>query len=358
MMQAEHETTSAPTATAPAPRWACVRDLELWVKAFRLHFTRKAHLAELAAARLCGYDDFQDLLNATSALSRENNGFNIHSLMDDLFAEGRLVSFSEDRMILVREFRILPDAADLFLTYCPVGCSDCYVTSGEVFDQSLCYYADDKSPSATVAEMIEDHRQTALGQALSTAASTQRFGQFHHPDLIKNLLGFLKFEFIPDTEGDDGLIPNAPLVRAGWIKDSELGNVECFSLPFTVMNAWCRDEVFSAVISQLQNSRDMDEAPIVLLNKLPQQLVVGTNTYTSLGWVLMGGRKYPFFLNTRGLQLADLLVEYVTFDAGRSEILADDESHILGIYWHLLGLTESIPEQPKLRVMPSHSQQP
>jgi len=349
---------SASTHTEPAldPRWRSRRDVARWVRAFGTYFPRKAHLAERVAARLAGANAYDDL---AQHLPHEAQPDKRVEVTDSVFAKRRMVKFKEDRLILVREFRILPDAADLFLTLCPVGCHQCFFDGEKkdaYFDPELSLYKDDQVPSPILDSILEDQRQQALGQRLATVDSTARLGEFAQPALIYNLFNFLAWNFSPDLNGCELIDPYTPMARAGWINDAELGRIECFALRFTAHPAWARDEVFWKVLAELKMTRNLSESPVLILNNRPQQLVKHGRTYTAAGWIVMASKVIPWFITHKRTALSETLVELVTFDPASSDAVADEGNVALSVFWKLLVDTEApqLPPHPQFRAMPDN----
>lgn len=354
-MQAASQSGNATLTQISTPRWLTLRDLTNWLHAFRAYFPRKAHLAERAAVRLSGMASLDELNEALAGNAVPDD----RAERDDpLYAKRRMVMFREDRLILVREFRILPDAADQFLTYCPVGCPHCFFDRKQdfYFDEARSYYRDDQEPSPQIEAIIENQRHMAIAQQIALVDSTARLGDFLHPQMVRDLFHFLRLEFTPDLDGHDGLCPALPATRIGWVDDSDLGSIECFSLPFTGYPNWSRDEVFVSVLAQLKDTRDLSLSPVLLLNNRPLQLARNGHFYTAYGWVLMESRVLPLMVNNRGLSLADILVELVTFNPRSSTCLVDEGNVALSVFWGLLRQNEALPlpEHPSFRAMPDN----
>ena len=337
---------------SPYMRWTNRRDLLKWVKAFQVYFPRKAHLAKRAAAALAGIESFERLYSDLSANADDSD------TMDRLYSKRRMVRFKEDRLTLIRDFRILPDAADQFLTSCPVGCQDCLFDGikDTYYDEALCYYPDDQHPSDAVEAIVEQQRHLAVGQSLSTVDSTDRLGEYLPPQMIFDLFNFLRLPFTADLAGDDRIDASAPVTRVGWVADRELGRLECFALAFTAPPNWCRDEVFYSALAQVSLTRNLDDRPVILLNNLPQQLVRAGNMYTSYGWIVSATKVFPFLVSHRGVPVADLLVELATFDAAKSSSITDDYCVALGVFWNLLRQHSRLPlsEAPTFSTMPDN----
>ncbi|NVL48708.1 hypothetical protein F2S72_01705 [Pseudomonas syringae pv. actinidiae] len=273
-----------------------------------------------------------------------------------LYAKRRMVLFKEDRLILVREFGILPDAADLFLTACPVGCGQCAfnTTQPEPFDSKLSYYLDDQRPSDQLPAIVEQHHQEAVGQLLSEVDSTNRLGAYLHPLMLTDLFLFLRWDVTFDKEGRDNLGP-APVTRVGWAADSELGRIEIFSMRFTAPPVWVRDEVFWSVLMDLRRTRNLGDKPAVLLNNRPMQLVRDGYTYTSIGWLVIESKVMPLLVSHHGYSLSTLLIELVTFHPVGSSTLEDANNVALSVFWGLLRSTSNppLPESPTFRSLPN-----
>ncbi|MFL1449089.1 hypothetical protein ACI77O_11910 [Pseudomonas tritici] len=340
--------------TRPAgARWNSFSDLQEWMSAFATFFPRKAHLVSAVAARLCNYASYDELSS--------NMQYSSHRLSDDgeddLFAAGRMMGFREDRLTLIGEFRILPDAADYFLTACPVGASRLYsIERQSQLDESLCYYQDDQNPSDSVNAIVGQQLQSALGQNVHHAASQDRIGEFHHPEVIISMCHYLGLDFTIDCAGRDGLDDTVPAMRIGWINDKELGSIECISLNFTVNPNWGRDELFRMVCALLKGTSNRKDKTLLLLNKHPQQLVKTGNTFTSIGHIMFENSIEPLFISPHRLSLADLLIEVATFDPSTSLGLVDAESKALNVYWHLLSKhdEERLPTCPMFKAMPDN----
>lgn len=336
-------------------RWTNQRDLVKWVKAFQVYFPRKAHLAKNAAAALAGFPTFDEMFNG---LSKSAPGDDPADTKDRLYSNRRMTRFKEDRLTLIRNFRILPDAADHFLANCPVGCRDCLFDGikDHYYDEALCYYRDDQSPSSALEAIVEQQYQTAAGQSLRLVDGTARLGEYLPPQMITDLFNFMRLAFEPDFIGEDGIDPAVPAVRVGWAGDAELGRVECFAMAFTAPPNWCRDEVFFSVLAQVSMTRNLDNRPVLLLNNLPQQLVSGGNTYTSYGWVVSSSKVFPLLVTHRHVSLADLLVELATFNASSSTAIADDKGVALHVFWDLLRQHSPtpLPESPAFSSMPDN----
>lgn len=336
----------------PSMRWTNRRDLSQWVRAFQVYFPRKAHLAKRVAATLAGVESFERLYDGLPASADDPD------TMDRLYSKRRMVRFKEDRLTLIRDFRILPDAADQFLTSCPVGCQDCLFDGikDTYYDEALCYYRDDQLPSDAVETIVEQQHQLAIGQRLSTVDRTDRLGEYLPPQMIFDLFNFLRLPFTADLTGEDRIDASAPVTRVGWVADRELGRLECFALAFTAPPNWCRDEVFYSALAQVSRTRDLNECPMILLNNLPQQLVRAGNTYTSYGWIFSGANVFPFLVSHSALPIADLLVELATFDAGSSSNISDSHSVALDVYWNLLRQHSKVPvpEAPAFITMPDN----
>jgi hypothetical protein len=329
------QSSTLPATRPPhALRWTSRSDLDRWIAAFRIYFSRKAHLAEKAAAALSQVYDIETVRNSLPHISKLNPA----DSDDRFFAHRRLEMFAEDRHVLVKHFRILPDAADLFLTACPVGCAGIYVSSSrEGFDQSLCYYTDDQSPSDGIDAIIKQQYAHACGLILSDAATMGRVTQYLSASLLAPLFQFLGWEFKVDLDGRDEIDAGALVTRFGWVTDHELGDVECFSMPVTVDPVWCRDEVFWGVLKALLDTRDLAQRPVLVFNNRPQQLVKNGSAFTSFGFIVMRSKIVPLFLTSSGISLADTVVEAVTFAPHSASSLIDTESQTLRVIWSLLG---------------------
>lgn len=339
-----------------ACRWGSVAEIQAWVNAFQDFFPRKAHRAQFAAARLCGFDSFEELADEAPGFEivpNHGDGYD-----DDLYAERRLHDFEADRLTLIHELGILPDAADHFLTACPVGATDFVYQSRllPLLDDSLCYYADEQTPSSNLPAIIKSQYEEALSQNIKHPASEARIGEFHHPAIIYGLCGFLGLNFATDMTGNDGLDHSVPASRIGWINDPELGGVECVSLPFTVYPNWGRDELFRNVCGALFHTRKLRDKPVLILNKLPLQLVQAGHAFTSLGYLLFEGRIDPFFVTPHKLSLADLIVESTMFNPATSTRLVDTDNRALNTYWTLLTDHDDsrLPASPRFRKSPDN----
>lgn len=274
---------------------------------------------------------------------------------DMLYARRRMVLFREDRLVLINEFGILPDAADVFLTACPVGCGQCvYKTSHfDPFDPKLTYYGDDQLPSDRVPLIIEHQYQEALGQQLAMVDSTQRLGEYLPPSMLINLFEFLQWDVTFDIDGQDNL-GAVPATHIGWANDNELGSIDVFCLRFTAPPVWARDEVFWSVLRMLRRTCDLHDKPVVLLSNQPMQLVRGGNTFTSVGWLVIESKVMPLLVNQHGHSLSTLLIELATFDPASSRMLADGNNTALSVFWSLLQATSeaSLPSAPSFRSLP------
>lgn len=346
---------NTPSNQSPALRWTCRRDLDKWIAAFRYYFPRKAHLAERVCARLSRVENIDKLRDMLPALAVRDPSTERD---DKYFANRRLLMFAEDRLTLIQEFRILPDAADLFLTACPVGCSDCYIEGvrDSYYDQSLCYYADNQVPSTSIKALIDHQYKLAKGQTLEGALPTGRIGEYLPPRMIRSLFDFLRWDFRPDFEGRDQIDAGVYVTRIGWVDDNELGSVECFAMPITACPVWSRDEVFWLTLKQLLTTRDLNILPALILNNRPQQLVKGSRVFTSYGYILMRSKVVPLYVTGSGLSLADTVVEGITFNAETSDSLLDLEHAALSTFWGELKLTSKheVPDQPSFRAMPDN----
>lgn len=309
-------------------------------------------MAERVAARLTGCDTYGQLRDLLPAKPIHDESVERN---DMLYAKRRMVHFREDRLILAQEFRILPDAADHFLTSCPVGCGQCVVDTArrDYYDDHLTYYRDDQSPSSNLFVAIEQQYQEALAQLVSNVDSTNRLGQYLPPEMLVNLFHFLRWEVTFDVEGNDALGASIPATRVGWITDKELGKVEVFTQRFTAPSNWSRDEVFWQVLRALNSTRDLSAKPVVVLNKLPLQLVRAGHTYTSVGWLIIESKAMPLLVNHQGHSLSTLLIELVTFDPATSVLVADESNVALSVFWSLLRASEhNTPTSPTFRSLP------
>lgn len=346
---ARQQTSGSPNSSM---RWTNRRDLSKWVRAFQVYFPRKAHLAERAAAALAGAESFERLYDRLPPSGEDSD------TMDRLYAKRRMVRFKEDRLTLIRDFRILPDAADQFLTSCPVGSQDCLFDGikDNYYDEALCYYMDDQQPSDRVEAVVEQQQQLAVGMRLSTVDSTHRLGEYLPPQMVIDLFNFLRLPFTADLSGEDGIDAFAPITRLGWVTDCELGRVECFALAFTAPPNWCRDEVFYAALAQVSHTRDLNDRPVILFNNLPQQLVRAGHTYTSYGWVVSGAKVFPFLVSHRAVPIADLLMELATFDAVLSASIEDSDCVAFNVFWSLLRQHshQPITETPEFCTLPDN----
>ena len=95
---------------------------------------------------------------------------------------------------------------------------------------------------------------------------------------------------------------------------------------------------------------------MILLNKLPQQLVRAGSVYTSFGWVVTAVKVFPFLVSHRGVPIADLLVELATFDAAKSSSIADSSNVALSVFWSLLRQHSrmQLPETPEFLCLPDN----
>lgn len=345
-------TPSPPPSTAKSERWSSRRHLAHWLHAFSTYFPTKAHLADRVAARLGGCEDSNQL---KALLTRYTQPNEVVERGDMLYAKRRMVFFKEDRLILINEFGLLPDAADLFLTACPVGCGQCFIDprNPSPFERGLSYYGDVQIPSDRLLQIVDQQRQEALGQLLSNVDSTKRLGEYLHPNMLVNLFLFLRWDAALDTDGQDNL-GAVPATRVAWVADSELGKIEIFSLRFTPAPVWARDEVFWSVLMELRRTRDLTDKPVVLLNNRPMQLIRGGQTYTSIGWMVVESKAMPLLVSHHGHSLGNLLIDLVTFDAASSVALTDENNVALSVFWNLLRTTSNgpLPSSPSFRSMP------
>jgi len=348
-------TTQSPEQKIAESRWLSRRDLSQWIKAFSTYFPRRTHIAERVATRLSGATSYETLIESMPDDASPDMQIEMH---DAVFAKRRMVRFKEDRLILVLEFRILPDAADLFLWLCPVGSRDCMYDGvrSALFDASLCYYQDDQAPSEQIEAIVEEQRQLALGQRLATVDSTQRLGYYPHPEVIFNLFHFLGWNYNPDLHGCEKIDPHVSVARVGWITDAELGSVECFALRFTAYPVWGRDEIFWSVLAELKRTRNLTKRPVLILNNRPQQLVRDGHSYTAVGWVVMDAKVVPWFVSHKRRMLSDTLVDLITFDPATASTLADDGNIALSVFWELLRNTAitALPHYPRFKSMPDN----
>lgn len=345
-------TPTLPSTSATHERWISRRHVVHWLTGFRSYFPRKAHLAERAAARLGGCDSAAELYSLLEPRSAPDEA----SERDDmLYARRRMVLFRQDRLILITEFGILPDAADIFLTACPVGCGQCVfkTTNFDPFDPRLSYYGDDQLPSERMPLIIEQQYEDALGQQLMTVDSTQRLGDYLHPSMLVSLFQFLRWDVTFDTDSQDNL-GAVPATHIGWASDTELGSIDLFSLRFTAPPVWSRDEVFWSVLRMLRSTCDLRSKPVVLLNNRPMQLMRGGHTYTSFGWLVIESRVMPLLVNQQGHSLSSLLIELVTFNPMSSVVLEDEANGALSVFWSLLRATTDLdlPPSPSFRCLP------
>lgn len=339
------------TGTHPE-RWNSRQHLAHWLSAFRTYFPRKAFIAERVAARLAGCDShkqLKELLPANPVHDECMERTDMH------YAKRRMVQFKEDRLILVLEFGILPDAANQFLTSCPVGCGQFVVDEKKLYyyDDRLSYYPDDQTPSPHVGGVIDQQYQEALNQLVSNVDTSNRLGMYLHPSMLVHLFHFLKWEVTFDTDGRDSLGPSVPATRVGWVVDSELGKIEVFTQRFTAPPNWARDEVFWQVLRAIKSTRDLASKPVVILNNQPMQLFRGGHTFTSVGWLVIESKVMPMLVNHQGHPLSSLLVELVTFDPTTTAMLADEGNVALSVFWSLLRASDkSIPQAPTFHVLP------
>lgn len=330
-----HTSIKTSRPTDPAVRWRSRSDLARWIAAFRIYFPTKAHLAEKVAARLSEVSSIAVLRGMLPAVAVHDKEL---EKTDRLYAKRRLFKFVDDRLVLAMEFRILPDAADLFLKLCPVGCGAAFVESvvSQIFDPALCYYPDDLNPSTALASTLELQYRQALGETFAGAGTTNRIGDYLPVGSIVPLFEFLGLEFEPDQLGDDGIHETVITTRIGWINDSDLGAVECFAMPVTVHPQWRRDELFWSVINELNQTRDLEKRPTVVLNTKPHQLIKGDRVFTSIGFLVMHSKVVPFFVTPSRLSLADTVVEAVTFNADTTDLFLDHGHAALAAFWGLL----------------------
>ncbi|MCF5381924.1 hypothetical protein GIW05_00105 [Pseudomonas syringae] len=339
----------------PAMRWTSRSDLARWIAAFKIYFPKKAHLAEKIAARLSEISDIAILRGMLPAVAVRDEEL---KKADRLYAQRRLYRFKEDRFVLAMEFRILPDAADLFLKLCPVGCGAAFVESviSPIFDPALCYYPDDQTPSTALAGTLEQQYQQALGETFAGAGMTNRIGDYLPVRLIGPLFEFLGLEFKPDPIGDDGIQKNVLATRIGWVNDSDLGAVECFAMPVTVHPQWRRDELFWSVLKELNQTRDLETRPTVVLNNKPHQLIKGDRVFTSIGFLVMHAKVVPFFVTSARLSFADTVIEAVTFNADTTDLFLDHGHAALAAFWGLLqqNTQPTLADSPAFHSLPDN----
>jgi hypothetical protein len=321
----------------PQPtRWCCYKHLKQWVEDFKATFPRKAHLANSASASMCGARSFdaltQHLPPRCPTVRPAGN--------DVLFAHGRLQHFESDRRVLIDQYRIKPDAADLFLYYCPVGSkSRCHKRTGVYgLDERFCYYADDEQPSPATSATLRAQYQAALGCTVSSMFRTGRLSEYLPPRMYRMLLDGLQWKFRPDL-GDEDWGNTLPLTRYGWLEDPELGDVECFGVSTIIPPNFGRDELTSMVSSYFLATARLDSNPILVLNNRPTQYIKSGRTFTSIGMLFTGGVIAPCFVPVGPVKFTDVLVDCVGFQADLSPNLADDESTFFNIYWAMLAAT-------------------
>lgn len=345
--------TEPPATQAQPLRWRNRQDLALWIAAFATYFPRKAHLGEVVASHLAGAASYRELVDALP----DDSAPDIQAEREDpVYAQRRMRHFLEDRGVLVWAYRMLPDAADLFLTLCPVGASSCLVDGVKTtyFNPALSFYDDASEPSDRLDVILGQQRREALGQCLKTVDSTTRLGHYAHPVVLFNLFRLLGWDFTPDMEGCGRLNPEVPIARMGWIKDEALGQVEAFVLRFTAPPAWGRDEVFLSVLSEVQKTRSLNDQPVLIMNNRPHQLVVEGAAFTSIGWLLMGEKVVPWFVSPARKSLSSTVIDLMTFSPSGNSEFVDEDGVVLSIVWGLLRETSPIPlpARPTFKAMP------
>lgn len=341
------------THSAPTSRWRSIRDLLLWQAAFTAYFPRKGHLSDSVASRLESAHNIGELHQrigmavAPAALTDAE---------DRLYAQRRMQRFKEDRLVLIHDFRILPDAANQFLTQHPVGSSRPVRIDKRwhLVNETKCFYEEHSRPGQSIDAIVDSQYEEALAQQWIRISDSGRLNGYLPGQVIAGLSKSLGFEFTPDHDGNDALPASVPATRAGWIRDSELGEVECVALGFTGHPDWCRDEVFYSVLMALRRSRDVNDRPIVLWNNRAHQLVHRGKVYTSFGWIVIGRNVIPFLTGRRGLSFADVLVETVTFNRDDSYLLIDNCSELFRSHWGAVHQQwgDQVPESPVLLAMP------
>lgn len=343
-----------PSSASMQQRWNSHRHLTHWLLGFRTYFPRKAHLAERVAARLAGCDTLDQLLEQIPTRVKPDAAVESR---DQFYAQRRMVLFKEDRLVLIRVFGILPDAADQFLTSCPVGCGRCVLDADRLgFDDKLTYYLDDQKPSDHLPEVIEQQYQEALAQIITHVDATKRLGEHLHPTILIHLFHFLRWNVTFDPDGQDNLSPSVPATRVGWVADQDLGKIEVFSMRFTALPNWYRDEVFWSLLGELKRTRDLRNQPVIALNNRPAQLIRDGHTYTSIGWLIIDSKVMPLMVSHHGHSVSSLLVEMVTFNPATSASVADAGNVALSVFWSLLRETssEALPPSPSFRSMPDN----
>lgn len=331
--------------THPSSRWCCRQHLNLWLDSFRDYFPRKAHLAGQVLASLCHSNSLDLLLDGLPDKCDDQIGWR-----DPLFAERRMEWFCEDRLLLIQQYRIKPDAADLFLTHCPVGCSRCYCTADEgfPFDESFCYYADDERPSKFVREIIMQQHQQALGCRYARMHEAGRLsGDYLPPRMYAALFKELGWEFRHDLDDDLEIKREIPLTRLGWLLDPELGEIECFNIPAHFHPLVLRDELQATVLQELSTTRDLFNTPVLVLFNRPVQLQRQGVDFTSIGCFATGQEFKSCYVPPERKSLADVFVESTCFTPTASRELADHGGAMFSTYWSLLlAATDSFTPQP------------
>jgi hypothetical protein len=355
MLSTTSESVESTISVAPANRWPDQAALLGWVNEFQSYFPKKAHLARHAATRMTHASSFEQLIKS---LPNDDSYVDELRNADWLYARRRLIRFKEDRRVLIHECRILPDAANHFLTFRPVGEKESVLEPISVspYVEELCFYPDDVLPSENLEAVLDQQEQQAKGMVIDRPECVQRFTTFHHPLVAVGLFKFLSWEFRSDIVGDDGIEPIVPLARLGWVNDIELGEVEVFSLNFTVYPLRERDEAFVFIAKALYKTRNLHDKPVMILNKKPFQLKGPEHTYTSYGWVISGQHVYPLFVPAWGTPFSEVLVQLATFRFNTSEPIADNQSIACRRLWDLLCThdTDKIPANPHFYRMPDN----
>ncbi len=326
------QTPLEPPQPTTTDRWCCAFHARKWASSFTTAFPRKAWRVRQLLAELAGHTTYGD-----AELELPKACLGIRSFELQKGDQDQLEHFKRDREVLIHRCGIRPDAANLFLHYCPVGSVRPRLPTGwgegGRFDETMCYYAEGEEPSQNLGSILEHQLEEARGLLIAEISNTRRLEAFLPPNMYPRFFQFLGWEFTPDLEANDPTEGQEVSIRLGWIEDFELGQVACYNLPTWIPPYWQRDELFRSMAAWVS---DNCNTPALIMGNRPTQLIAGSKVYTCVGYFVVEGLILPCIVPDKPTCLSDLLVAARFFNPSTSVELLDRHKEVFNRFWSLL----------------------
>tara|TARA_R110002124_G_scaffold128157_22_gene288766 strand:+ start:7917 stop:9059 length:1143 start_codon:yes stop_codon:yes gene_type:complete len=307
-------------------RLCCLRHARVWVDAFEEFFPKYDGIGDKVLVAL---NEGQPL--AINDIDCSNPG----ELLDPIFSVARLFYFEQDRMSLVSRLGISPQAANVFLTFCPVGAAPhmpkiSLLNGNLVSEDEL--YLNEEPDFDVVSDQITDQFSDARSLANTDSCFLARLRSYMPAEVRVRLFKKLGWDYIPHVLIVDDVFSAADLSSnfEGEINDPDIGRIRVESLPYFVHPMHERDVYFQALLTR---AMEMQCGPILFLNSWPTQFRYSEQLHTVIGYFFIDNALTPCFAPSTACSVADMLVAGALFDVSSSKIVCDQNNSFFESIW-------------------------